>query len=234
MKTADLDEIFSSAGLHIVALQECQGDGITCGSHNTMCKTSADAQGFDGTQIWVLHSLTKLNTESVSINPRLLRITLCGDGRTMHIISARPLSECADPVDKGAFWSQVGLHLSRLSSTTSLISIDANATVGSVVCDSICPVALLQESENGTFLRSLLSSRRLAAVNTFIDGSPTWTDARGHSRRIDYIAKPRFLVPSVKECLVDHDINLSPMVRPDHELLRVLSPFSVEIQWMTR
>ena len=127
----------------------------------------------------------------------------------------------ADPLDKDAFWSQLDLHVSRLSNTTSLICVDANATVGSVVCDSIGPVAPLQESENGTFLRSLLSSHRLVAFDTFIDGSPTRIDALGHARRIDYIAIPIVLVPSVKECLVDRNINLSPAFRADYELLRV-------------
>ena len=47
---------------------------------------------------------------------------------------------------------------------------------------SIGPVAPLQESENKMFLRSVFFSHRLAAVNSFIDGSPTWTDARGYSR----------------------------------------------------
>ena len=92
--------------------------------------------------------------------------------------------------------------------------------------DSIVPVATLQESENGMFLSSVLSSHRLAAVNTFIDGSPTWTDARGHSRQIDYMAIPSVLVPTVKEFPVDHDIILSPVVRADHELLRVSLPIS--------
>ena len=73
------------------------------------------------------------------------------------------------------------------------------------MCDSIGPVAPLQESENGTFLCSLLSSHRLVAFDTFIDGSPTRIDALGHS----------------KECLVDHNINLSPAFRADYELLRV-------------
>ena len=36
-----------------------------------------------------------------------------------------------------------------------------------------------------------------------------------------------FFVPSVKDSLVDHDINLSPMVRADHELLRVSFPISL-------
>ena len=53
------------------------------------------------------------------------------------------------------------------------------------------------------------------------------TDARGHSRRNDYIAIPSVLVPSVKECRVDHDITLSPMVRADHELLRASLPISL-------
>ena len=108
----------------------------------------------------------------------------------------------------------------------------ANATVGSVVRDSIGPIAPLQESDNGMCLRSVLSSHRMAAANTFIDGSPTWTDARGHSKRIDFIAIPSVLVPSVKVCRVDHDIDLSPMVRTDHELLRdsSQSPFLGEMQ----
>ena len=55
-------------------------------------------------------------------------------------------------------------------------------------------------------LRSVLSSHSLAAVNTFIDGAPTWTD----------VAVPAALVPMVKECYVDQNTNLSPMVRGDH------------------
>ena len=119
------------------------------------------------------------------------------------------------------FWSQLDLHLSRLSSAACLICIDVNATVGSVVCDSIGLVAPFQESENVTFLHSLLSSHLLAAVSAFVDGSPTWTDARGHSRRTDYTAIPVVRVPYVKEYLVDQDINLSLVIRADHELLRV-------------
>ena len=76
----------------------------------------------------------------------------------------RPLS-VHTLVDKDAFWSQLHFHLARLSRGTSLIRIDANATVGSTVCDSIGPVAPLQDSENDTFFESLLSSHRLAAVN---------------------------------------------------------------------
>ena len=51
-----LDEVFSSAGLHIVALQECrtQSDRIMRGSHYTMYKTSADVHVFYGTQMWTL------------------------------------------------------------------------------------------------------------------------------------------------------------------------------------
>ena len=69
-------------------------------------------------------------------------------------------------------------------------------------------------------------------VHTFSDGTPTWTDPRGHSRRIDDIAILSVLVPSVQECRVDHDINLSPMVRADHELL-FPSPFSGVMLWMS-
>ena len=133
--------------------------------------------------------------------------------------------------------SQLDLHLSCLSSGSSPICSDTHATVGSVVRDSIGRVAALQESDNGMFLRTVLSSHRSAAVNTFIDGSRTWTDARVHSKRIDYIAIPSVLAPSVKECL-EHDINLSPMVRADHELVAsCLSShlfLSAKIQLMTR
>ena len=38
---------------------------------------------------------------------------------------------------------------------------------------------------------------------------------------------PSDLVPSVKEGCVDHDINMSPMVRADDELLRVSLPVSL-------
>ena len=95
-RAAELGEVFSSAGLHIVALQECrtQGDGIVRGSHNTMYKTSADAHELDGTQIWVIHSLVKFVTQSVPVSPRMLRVTLCIDGKTLHIISARAHRVC--------------------------------------------------------------------------------------------------------------------------------------------
>ena len=134
-----------------------------------------------------------------------------------HCTSSLPApTECADPLDKDAFWSQLDLHLSGLPCGSQFVCMDANATVGSVVCDSIGPVAPAQKSDNGMSFRSVLSSHHLAAVNTFVDGSPTWTDPR-----IDYIAIPTVLVPAVQECRVDQDINLSPMVSADHELLRV-------------
>ena len=57
-RAAEFDEIFSSAGLHIVPLQDCrtQGDGIMRGPHYTTYKSSADVHGLDGAQIWTLQS----------------------------------------------------------------------------------------------------------------------------------------------------------------------------------
>ena len=148
-------------------------------------------------------------------------------GKAVHIFSAHAPTEAAESATKDAFWSLLDQQLACVSGATSLVCIDANGTVGSIVCNSIGPTAPCEESENGSLLRSVLSSHGLAAVNTFVDGAPTWTNTFGHSRRIDYIAIPATFVPSVNECFVDHNINLSPMIRADHELLRVSIPFSL-------
>ena len=70
-----------------------------------MYKSGADHQGLDGTQIWVRHELSKLVTESVPISTRILRITLCMQGKAVHIFSAHAPTEAAESATKDAFWS---------------------------------------------------------------------------------------------------------------------------------
>ena len=72
-------------------------------------------------RILLLFSLLPFMSRNLSTHGRTLRITLCSNGRTLHIISAHAPTDCADPVDKDAFWSQLDLHLSRSSSGTCLI-----------------------------------------------------------------------------------------------------------------
>ena len=102
-RAAELDDPFSAAGLLIVALQECRipRDGIASASHCTMYKTSGHAQGLDGKQIWVVHRLAKVVTEAFPINPRLLCIKMCNDGRSRQsciLVSVRiafvPFVQC--------------------------------------------------------------------------------------------------------------------------------------------
>ena len=115
---AELDEILDRRFAHRCSPGvRIEGDGIFCADHHTMYK----AQGLDGTQIWVLHSLTKFVTASVPISPRMLRITFCTEGRTVHIISAHAPTECAHLGGQGcflvsaafSFGSFVACHLSH-------------------------------------------------------------------------------------------------------------------------
>ena len=73
---------------------------------------------------------------------------------------------------------------------TCKIRIDADGRVGSVCSAAVGGCEPDAENENGKFLRSCLTIRNLADVNTFHQAGPTWTGSRGHGHRIDYICVP--------------------------------------------
>ena len=107
-RAAELDEVFSSASLHIVPLLECrtQGDGFMRGSHYTMYKTSADVLGLDGTQICIYES-HEICHGICSHQPTHAAHHVVYRWQNIHIISAHAATECADP------WSRMpfGLRL---------------------------------------------------------------------------------------------------------------------------
>ena len=149
-----MDEFFSSAGLHIIALQEVEPRVMgSCVAPLHHVQNHADVHGLDGTQMWVLHSLTKFATQSVPINARMLRVTLCIDGRTLHIISAHAPTECDDPLDKDAFWSQLDIAFVWLYP----VVLGLFVWTPMQLLDPLCATALvlslqLQESDNGMSL----------------------------------------------------------------------------------
>ena len=226
-RMVELDAQFHAAGVDIAAVQEAriQGDGIVPCKHFDVYRVGADPLGCDGTQVWLSKELAAEVTATVPISPRLFALSATIRGHLWHIISAHAPIEDADPDLKLQFWDSLDSELTRACKPDTYdrlaLCIDANARVGSIQSDSIGPACPSNESENGTVFRTILETHRLRAVNTFIDGSPTWAGSRGHLSRIDYICVPLQHGDAVTHCAICSDIDLTPSSRDDHRALMV-------------
>ena len=98
-----------------------------------------------------------------------------------------------------------------------MLLIDANGTVGDCPSSSVGPCRPEVESENGGLLRVLCDSVGARICNTWSGGEKTYTGARGHKRRIDYVCVSSKLRHSVAEVWVEEDICLAPGMREDHK-----------------
>ena len=102
--------------------------------------------------------------------------------------------------------------------------IDANATLGSVQSDAICPHHQEPEKESATAFHQLLLTWNMALPATFHHdptGATTWTLRTGTTRRYDCSAMPRGVLPMVESAGVDRSLHLVIHLRLDHFLTQV-------------
>jgi len=102
-----------------------------------------------------------------------------------------------------------------------ILLIDANARVGSVLCEAVGAIDANIENNNGSRLRQSLSSSSLFAVNTFHSAGHTWTSSFGTKHRIDYVCLPSSMAHSITQCKVSDEIDLSTSEKEDHGCLAV-------------
>ena len=184
-RMVEFDAQFHAAGVHLAGIQESriQGDGMTSCEHFEVYRGSADAAGCDGCQIWVSKALRAQVTATVPISPRLFTLTASICDRAWHVTTAHAPIEDASHEVKLEFWDSLDTELTRATASTydnMVLCIDANARVGSHTSTAIGPCCPAMESENGMILRSILEMHGLLALNTFMDGSPTWIGPLGH------------------------------------------------------
>ena len=98
------------------------------------------------------------------------------------------------------------------------VRCDINAKIGSATNECIGKYHPEDENTNGTSFRFLLSSLRLAAVNTLLPevAQWTWTGSRGHKSRIDYIFWKLDEISMLKAAAVNRNIVLAESERDDH------------------
>eukprot|EP00973_Karenia_brevis_P074077 10294991-Karenia_brevis.AAC.1 len=97
-----------------------------------------------------------------------------------------------------------------------ILLIDANGETGIPTSTAIGDKFPVAESDNGFRLHAMLLEMRMAAVNTFVGGEPTWASSCGRLRRIDYVAVSVDLMTTVNTCEVDRSANPATGVRDDH------------------
>ena len=97
-----------------------------------------------------------------------------------------------------------------------MLLIDGNARVGSHPAGSVGHHQPEKETSNGAFMRQVMDTFELCAVNTHFPAGWTWQSTRKTTSRIDYVAIHSHLLPKVKACRADEDVLLGTGLRIDH------------------
>ena len=104
----------------------------------------------------------------------------------------------------GKLWAYIGRFLDAVPAwCVPILCLDANGRVGSHASAAVGHADCQRENWNGQQLREFCERHHLCLVNNFFNVGPTY---RGEfcKSRIDYIAIPSSLLPSVKSCAVFH------------------------------
>eukprot|EP00959_Pyramimonas_sp_CCMP1952_P241867 5055533-Pyramimonas_sp.AAC.1 len=150
---------------------------------------AADAKGNYGTQLWVSYDVKfRLDAwEAPCSRIVLVAGTIAADeGRDrvpLLAVAAHAPHSHTPAEQRQRFWSLLQESIikwrNRFPSAYVVLTIDANARVGSVKSSAFGQVEGVRENLNGSFLRTMLESQRMLAINTFQAGDWTWKPLRG-------------------------------------------------------
>ena len=226
-RVAILEGIFDDTGFDFVGIQEArvQVAQQRRGRSYVMVSSSADDSGSHGVQLWVHCRHEKLIRATVPASPKLLAVKLDTAPRPtwVFVIHAPSAHSKAPPAEVDAFWAALdALYLDAAAADPTAVCVglaDFNAHLGSVTSGAVGCAGAVKECTNGLRTRMWLEAHTLRAVNTFVGAQPTWTGARGHRSRIDYVFIKQSDAHAVSRVGVVPGIDLSTSERADHDVL---------------
>ena len=207
---------FRAKGVHIAFLQETRmRAGGICTAADYITISSSANRGQGGCSIWVAASLPDGHVKANHIkvihqDHRILLARLCTARLDCLLLSAHAPHSGAPASEKEQWWERLNSLLKRhyTQSIPLLAGIDANAQVGDIESPAIGNHAADEETANGTSLRELCDSFRLALPTTLCgqDGTArqadpdahTWVAPNGAKYRIDYILVPQPCLDAVE------------------------------------
>ena len=128
--------------------------------------------------------MAKFVTAVVVTSPWILHVVFTIPQLVLHVIvaHARPEPHTSRDIERqDSFWSTLAAELADcqrpLSAT--LLLIDANAHVGSVVSDAVENLQQQEKNKNICALRTICEENEINIVNSFYAAGDTWTGSKG-------------------------------------------------------
>ena len=224
-RTLEFDLSFQQAQFDLICLQETRigAAGVVQLPSYTCYRSAATPEGWDGSQVWLRQGAGPKVTSSRAISARTTTVIMRSGDLTATIVSTHGPIEDSAAEAKQSFYEELEgvLEEARRNTDLTIMGVDMNGTLGSVLGEEVGPHRPEQETENGMMLRNMMQQFELYAANTFEGGDYTWTGTRGHRRRIDYICISRWAQPFLQKTWVADEPVLAPATREDHRAVCV-------------
>ena len=220
-----LDGAFAAAGYNIIGVQEsCVGGDVTREQTQYVVYASgATPEGQFEVESWLARSLVLgARVQPQAISPRLLVVRLDSSQCSFtHVVAHAPVQQASD-ADRSAFWDSLKAALLAIPPTRMVfLSIDGNATLGSIPSSAIPFQDGTAENNNGKCLREAMEEAALVLSSMATpEVLPTWFGGllQHEGRRNDYVAASLDVADHFAQAGVDHDLHLSGKDSIDHLL----------------
>ncbi|CAK0815072.1 unnamed protein product, partial [Prorocentrum cordatum] len=220
-----LDGALAAAGYNIIGVQEsCVGGDVTREQTQYVVYTSgATPEGHFGVESWMARSLVLgARVQPQAISPRLLVVRLDSSQCSFtHAVAHAPVQQASD-ADRSAFWDSLKAALHAIPPARMVfLSIDGNATLGSIPSSAIPFPDGTAENNNGRCLREATEEAVLVLSSMATpEVLPTWFGGlvQHEGRRNDYVAASMDVADYFVQAGVDHSVHLSGKNSIDHLL----------------
>ncbi|CAK0894210.1 unnamed protein product [Prorocentrum cordatum] len=220
-----LDGALAAAGYNIIGVQEsCVGGDVTREQTQYVVYTSgATPEGHFGVESWMARSLVLgARVQPQAISPRLLVVRLDSSQCSFtHVVAHAPVQQASD-ADRSAFWDSLKAALHAIPPARMVfLSIDGNATLGSIPSSAIPFPDGTAEHNNGRCLREAMEEAVLVLSSMATpEVLPTWFGGlvQHEGRRNDYVAASMDVAGHFAQAGVDHSVHLSGKDSIDHLL----------------
>ena len=172
---SELETQFSTAGFHVVGVQEGRMPSRTVLSGSTYRMHVVEGVGTThslGLQMWVHKSLTAALGPVTVVSPRMcLNLKMRDKGETIRIkfMNATPLTS-ALRTTKFMISFTVNLVRQTLVGWVVILLGDMNANLGDSESPGVGPFSEDRENNKGTRLRAFAAEYNMASMNTHMDG----------------------------------------------------------------
>ncbi|CAK0877917.1 unnamed protein product, partial [Prorocentrum cordatum] len=220
-----LDGALAAAGYNITGVQEsCVGGDVTREQTQYVVYTSgATPEGHFGVESWMARSLVLgARVQPQAISPRLLVVRFDSSQCSFtHVVAHAPVQQASD-ADRSAFWDSLKAALHAIPPARMVfLSIDGNATLGSIPSSAIPFPDGAAENNNGRCLREAMEEAVLVLSSMATpEVLPTWFGGfvQHEGRRNDYVAASMDVADHFVQAGVDHSVHLSGKDSIDHLL----------------